>query len=378
MKHIHTLACKNKNIDYKTRVDLFSEISKYFNFMYSEDKSSKNESETKGQNPSNEKEITSNLIKALVYTLRKLIESLDTTNFLEVKYLLTAIFEWSQSLKSPYLVVLITVKDCIQFLIKILKGDFEFEQRVYSYSLKVIASEIIFNLKDEKELFNVSEIKEIFKYLIKFASEVLQMGIEANIKVVIHALRLISQLVAVIFWDNTNPSDKVEIERVISFVKEAIYLNKAIPASVNIDALFTLTNLMNIEQFALDKTLNNADTVGNAIVIFFIFTNQVELDEWIVSFLYTISHYKEYLVFIQDIKMNVIFHLLEKHLKNYDGNSSIIKKLFSIIYNLTAEDEVCKIKYADSEIIIKRTITMLGINSSPEDSVIHEIALKCK
>jgi len=61
--------------------------------MYSEDKSSKNESETKGQNPSNEKEITSNLIKALVYTLRKLIESLDTTNFLEVKYLLTAIFE---------------------------------------------------------------------------------------------------------------------------------------------------------------------------------------------------------------------------------------------------------------------------------------------
>jgi len=76
--------------------------------------------------------------------------------------------------------------------------------------------------------------------------------------------------------------------------------------------------------------------------------------------------------------MNVIFHLLEKHLKNYDGNSSIIKKLFSIIYNLTAEDEVCKIKYADSEIIIKRTITMLGINSSPEDSVIHEIALKCK
>ena len=72
---------------------------------------------------------------------------------------------------------------------------------------------------------------------------------------------------------------------------------------------------MNIEQFALDKTLNNADTVGNAIVIFFIFTNQVELDECIVSFLYTISHYKEYLVFIQDIKMNVIFHLLEKHLK---------------------------------------------------------------
>lgn len=155
-------------------------------------------------------------------------------------------------------------------------------------------------------------------------------------------------------------------------------MNKAIPASVNIDALFTLTNLMNIEQFALDKSLNNADTVGNAIVIFFIFTNQVELDECIVSFLYTISHYKEYLAFIQDIKINVIFHLLEKHLKNYDGNSSIIKKLFSIIYNLTAEDEVCKIKYVDSEIIIKKTITMLGINSSPEDSNIHEIALKCK
>ena len=276
------------------------------------------------------------------------------------------------------MVVLITVKDYVAFLLKIIKGQFEFDQRVFSYSLKVIASEIFFNLKDEKELFNLPEIKEIFRYLIKFASEVLQMGIEANVKIVIHALRLISQLVAVIYCDNANPSDKVEIDRIISFVKEAIYLNKAIPASVNIDALFTLTNLMNIEQFALDKSLNNADTVGNAIVIFFIFTNQVELDECIVSFLYTISHYKEYLSSIQVIKNNVIFHLLEKHLKKYDGNSSIIKKLFSIIYNLTSESEMCNIKYADSEIIIEHTITMLGINSNEDDTTIHEIALKCK
>ena len=48
---------------------------------------------------------------------------------------------------------------------------------------------------------------------------------------------------------------------------------------MKIDALFTLTNLMNVEHFALDKSLNNADTVDNAIVIFFILTNQVELDE---------------------------------------------------------------------------------------------------
>jgi hypothetical protein len=383
LKHIHTLAWKSKNIDFKTRVDLFSEISKYqkeqsklIKKSLDESKNAKSVSEPRAHQ-SSDKEINNNLIKALIYTMRKLIESVNTKNFLEVKYLLTAFFEWSQNLRSPYLVVLITVKDYVQFLLKILKGEFEFEL-VFSYSLKVIASEIIFNLKDEKELFNLIEIKEIFKYLIKFASEVLQMGIEANVKIVIHALRLISQLVAVIFWDNSNPSDKVEIDRIISFVKESIYLNKAIPASVNIDALFTLTNLMNIEQFALNSQLNNADTVGNAIVIFFIFTNQVELDEWIVSFLYTISHYKEYLPFIQDIKINVIFHLLEKHLKKYEGNSSIIKKLFSIIYNLTAESEMCNIKYADSEIIIKRTIAMLEINSAEEDSNIHEIALKCK
>lgn len=179
---------------------MFSEISKFFTFLHSEEKSKKNILDPKeANNGSSEKEITSNLIKALIYTMRKLIESLDTKNFLEVKYLLTAIFECSQSLRSPYLVVLITVKDCIKFLLQILKGEFEFEQRVFSYSLKVIASEIIFNLKDEKDLFNVPEIKDIFRYLIKFASEVLQMGIEANIKIVIHALRLISQLVAVIF-----------------------------------------------------------------------------------------------------------------------------------------------------------------------------------
>ena len=131
--------------------------------MNSEDKNSKLVTEPNSQiNQSNEKEITSNLIKALIYTMRKLIESLDISNFLEVKYLLSAFFECSQSLRSPYLVVLITVKDYISFLLKILRGEFEYEQRVFSYSLKVIASEIIFNLKDEKELFNVPEIKEIF------------------------------------------------------------------------------------------------------------------------------------------------------------------------------------------------------------------------
>ena len=166
----------------------------------SDDKYAKNSPDARGQmNQANDKEIADNLVKALIYTMRKLIESLDTSNFLEVKYLLSALFECSQNLKSSYLVILIRVKDLISFLLKILRGEFEYEQRVFSYSLKVIASEIIFNLKDEKELFNVNEIKEIFKFLIKFASEVLQMGIEANVKIVIHALRLISQLVAVIF-----------------------------------------------------------------------------------------------------------------------------------------------------------------------------------
>ena len=181
-------------------MDLLTEISKFFNFMNADEKNLKQVSDPRGQiNQSSEKEIMSNLIKALIYTMRKLIETLDITNFLEVKYLLSAFFECSQSLRSPYLVVLITVKDYISFLLKILRGEFEYEQRVFSYSLKVIASEIIFNLKDEKELFNVPEIREIFKYLIKFASDVLQMGIESNVKIVIHALRLISQLVAVIF-----------------------------------------------------------------------------------------------------------------------------------------------------------------------------------
>jgi uncharacterized linocin/CFP29 family protein len=124
----------------------------------------------------------------------------------------------------------VSVKEFIKFLLKILKGEFEFEERVFAYSLKVIASEIIFNLKNEKELFKLPEMKEIFKYLIKFASEVLQMGIEANLNIVINALRLVSHMVAVIFLKKQNPNDMTEIDRVISFVKEAIYLNKSIPA----------------------------------------------------------------------------------------------------------------------------------------------------
>ena len=37
---------------------------------------------------------------------------------------------------------------------------------------------------------------------------------------------------------------------------------------------------------------------------------------------------------------------------------------------------MCKIKYEDSETIIKHTITMLGINSANDNSNIHEISLK--
>ena len=95
MKHVHTLACKSDNIDFKTRVDLFSEISKFFNFIYKDDtKMGKIMSDPRANNhQSSDKDIASNLIKALMYTMRKLIESLNTTNFLEVKYLLAAFFE---------------------------------------------------------------------------------------------------------------------------------------------------------------------------------------------------------------------------------------------------------------------------------------------
>lgn len=51
---------------------------------------------------------------------------------------------------------------------------------------------------------------------------------------------------------------------------------------------------MNIKTLALSENMLKPETVNNAMVIYFAYTNQVELDECIITFLFTISKYPEY------------------------------------------------------------------------------------
>jgi hypothetical protein len=89
-------------------------------------------------------------------------------------------------------------------------------------------------------------------------------------------------------------SDIVTKTNSIDFVRDALALSKDLQPCINIDALFCLTNIMNIKTLALSEDMLKPETVNNAMVIYFAYTHQVELDECIITFLFTISKYPEY------------------------------------------------------------------------------------
>jgi len=50
-------------------------------------------------------------------------------------------------------------------------------------------------------------------------------------------------------------------------------LNKDLQPCINIDALFCLANMMNIERLALHESLANEETVNNALIIYFAYSS---------------------------------------------------------------------------------------------------------
>jgi len=59
----------------------------------------------------------------------------------------------------------------------------------------------------------------------------------------------------------------------VDFVKQALMLNKDLQPCINIDALFCLANMMNIERLALHESLANEETVNNALIIYFAYSS---------------------------------------------------------------------------------------------------------
>mgnify|MGYP001032682508 CR=1 FL=1 len=69
-------------------------------------------------------------LKALLFSLIKIIGLLDTTNFSMFKYFLTAILDCSSNLKH-HLIYLIKIENLIEFLKKVLTTDFKFNMKEF-------------------------------------------------------------------------------------------------------------------------------------------------------------------------------------------------------------------------------------------------------
>lgn len=226
LKKIHKIAIKNSKIDFKTKVDLFVEVSKYVAKISFKQKlgtmkdergnlqgfASKNAVETSvGNNMTQDKEYNKKIeecLKALIYTLVRLTHQLDERNFIMYKYFLISILECTRNLQS-HLKYLIKIKKIFEFLRKVLsqrQEDFAFDDikelnkdpKVLVFTLKMIVCEIFFNLKFEKEFFKLHDISEAIRLLIEFAQEVLQMSIEKKTQLVSNTLRLLSQMITTI------------------------------------------------------------------------------------------------------------------------------------------------------------------------------------
>lgn len=148
-----------------------------------------------------------------------------------------------------------------------------------------------------------------------------------------------------------NAHKKLLQTNAVAFVKDALTLSKDLQSCVNIDALFCLNNMMNMKEIALLPEFLNPETLNNALVIYFAFKDQVDLDECIITFMYTISKYEQYHVYIKD-KFKVLFLLVDRHIEDAlptptegyatSNPESCRQKIFSAMHNLTENDEICK------------------------------------
>jgi hypothetical protein len=135
-------------------------------------------------------------LKALLFSLIKIIGLLDTNNFSMFKYFLIAILDCSKNLKN-HLIYLIKIENLIEFLKRVLTVDFtfnmkEFDDQVLNFSLRIIVCEIFFNLKQEKYFFKLDNIAEAIQLLIKFSQRVIVMNIEKKMFLISNTLRLMS------------------------------------------------------------------------------------------------------------------------------------------------------------------------------------------
>ena len=257
LKKIHKIALKNNKIEFKTKVDLFLECSKFLaRLSTSDDDASVNVIQGGVSNtgsaanndggsvnspakPANNKvnvelekdksEMMDCCLKALLFSLIKIIGLLDTQNFSMFKYFLMALLDCSQNLKH-HLIYLIKIDNLIEFMKRVLSQDFkfgmaDFDDQVLNFSLRIIVCEIFFNLKQEPQFFKLDNIFEAIDLVIKFAQKVIVMNIEKKMFIATNTLRLLSLMITQIH-QNPEAAARILKTNAIDFVKDALTLTK--------------------------------------------------------------------------------------------------------------------------------------------------------
>mmetsp|Transcript_16496 Transcript_16496/g.25479 ORF Transcript_16496/g.25479 Transcript_16496/m.25479 type:complete len:219 (-) Transcript_16496:7093-7749(-) len=202
---IHKIALKNPKITFKTKVDLFLEISRHIAIILNEDlqtplqppsqfnansgSTSNYDTFYEGQSPESPTKMSlgglgargvetlegrgdriKSCLRTLLFTMIKLMEQVDFANFDTLNYMLEALLRCSRQLKQ-YTFYLIKVDPLINFLAGIMKNDQLFDLEDYddealNFSLRLQVCDIIFSLTTERFFFRLDSVGELLKLLV--------------------------------------------------------------------------------------------------------------------------------------------------------------------------------------------------------------------
>lgn len=166
------------------------------------------------------------------------------------------------------------------------------------------------------EFFKLSHTCDSVSLLIEFAQQVLHMNVDNKAQLISNTLRLLSQMITTIHSID-NAGEIITQTKAIPFVKLSLQLSRDLQPCINIDALFCLSNMMNVAVIAESEELCNMETIFNALAIYFAYngseSEKVALDECLITYLFSISKLPKYQVFLKD-KSKVLFKLMERHL----------------------------------------------------------------
>jgi len=88
--------------------------------------------------------------------------------------------------------------------------------------------------------------------------------------------------------------------------------------------------------------------VHRAIIIYLAYREQIDLDEAITTFLYSVSKYDEYIPFLQD-KTSFVFMLLEKQIQEFAKRTELpddenaLQKVLAVVHNMSDFEGACKL-----------------------------------